>query len=487
MNTFACISVNGQAFENPWIRRVRHPFNDLRSYRVWAMLHESLVSRQKAVVQQLVDSSKQADQVYHFLNNSRVSQAELIKMNCRIKPEVLADRDVLILGDSTSFNLSKHLGRIQDTDSLGVLNDNKTLGFHSHVQLVVDAQREAVLGLGDIIHWVRPKSDKQQSQGADTRPWQEKESYKWALGACNAKQVLGCVKRCTFLYDREADDFQLFDYLVWNQRADFIIRAEHNRSVQWKGKRLLLRQCLAQSQAVATYKVDLPALDHYSWTSGKRIRRKARKATFELRYEPLQVRPPKGVKANGPMDLYMVEAREITDDLPPGDKPVVWRLWTTHPIENAEQARQIVHYYTLRWIIEQLFRTIKKKGFDIEATQLETVDAILRQTTMVIKAACTVLQLTYARNRFDAQPTSDVFDQQQQQVLQQVNERLQGSTEKQKNPFPRERLSWAAWIIARLGGWKGYQSQKPPGPITMKTGLEKFAIYMEAFRLFNSS
>ena len=62
MNTFACISVDGQEFENPWIRRVRHPFNDLRSYRVWAMLHESLVSRQKAVVQQLVDSSKQADQ-----------------------------------------------------------------------------------------------------------------------------------------------------------------------------------------------------------------------------------------------------------------------------------------------------------------------------------------------------------------------------------------------------------------------------------------
>ena len=165
----------------------------------------------------------------------------------------------------------------------------------------------------------------------------------------------------------------------------------------------------------------------------------------------------------------------------------MWRLWTTHPIENAEQARQIVYYYTLRWIIEQLFRTIKKKGFNIEATQLETFDAILRQTTMVIKAACRVLQLTYARNRFNCQSIEEVFDQQEQQVLQQVNERLQGETEKQKNAFPQDRLSWATWIIARLGGWKGYQSQKPPGPITIKNGLEKFAIYMEAFALFNSS
>ncbi len=106
---------------------------------------------------------------------------------------------------------------------------------------------------------------------------------------------------------------------------------------------------------------------------------------------------------------------------------------------------------------------------------------------MAIKAACTVLQLTYARNRLDCQPTDEVFDQQGQQVLQQANERLQGKTEKQKNPFPQRRLSWAAWIIARLGGWKGYQSQKPPGPITMKAGLEKFASCMEAFKLLNSS
>ena len=97
------------------------------------------------------------------------------------------------------------------------------------------------------------------------------------------------------------------------------------------------------------------------------------------------------------------------------------------------------------------------------------------------------MQLIQARNRTDCQPIEEVFDQQEQQVLQQVNERLQGKTEKQKNPFPQHRLSWAAWIIARLGGWKGYQSQKPPGPITIKIGLEKFAIYMEAFALFNSS
>ena len=487
MNTFVPISVHGQTFTNPWIRRHRNPFNDSRSYRVWSMITEYMVSKQKAEIQQLAANRKEADQMYHFINNPRVTQAELIKMNCSVKPNVLEDRHVLVLGDSTSYNLSKHQGRIQDTQAVGVLNDGKTLGFNSHIHLAVDAQTEAILGVADILYWSRPKAGKEKAADRDERLWEQKESYRWALGATNAKKVLQAVERCTFLLDREADDFQLFEHLLYTEHADFIIRSNQNRKVKWNDQVGFVNECLSEQEAVGAYQVDLPALDHYSWTSGKRVLRKARKATFELRYEHVEILPPKGNTTSRPISLYAVEAKEITDPLPAGEEPVVWRLWTTHCIENVEQARQIVHYYTLRWIIEQLFRTIKKQGFNIEATELETFDAILRQTSMVLHAACRVLQLTYARNRTDSQPIEEVFDPPERYVLQQVNERLQGNTEKQKNPFPQNQLSWAAWIIARLGGWKGYQSQKPPGPITMKTGLEKFAIYMEAFTLFNSS
>ena len=33
---------------------------------------------------------------------------------------------------------------------------------------------------------------------------------------------------------------------------------------------------------------------------------------------------------------------------------------------------------------------------------------------------------------------------------------------------------WASWIVARLGGWTGCASEKPPGPITMRHGLNSF-------------
>ena len=88
----------------------------------------------------------------------------------------------------------------------------------------------------------------------------------------------------------------------------------------------------------------------------------------------------------------MVEAKEITRDLPRQEKPISWRLWTTHKIDDGPAARLIIRYYLLRWIIEQLFRTVKKQGFNQEATELERVAAILKQTTMVLKAASKVLQ-----------------------------------------------------------------------------------------------
>jgi hypothetical protein len=33
---------------------------------------------------------------------------------------------------------------------------------------------------------------------------------------------------------------------------------------------------------------------------------------------------------------------------------------------------------------------------------------------------------------------------------------------------------WAAWIIAKLGGWDSYPRSKPPGPITFRHGLDYF-------------
>ena len=102
---------------------------------------------------------------------------------------------------------------------------------------------------------------------------------------------------------------------------------------------------------------------------------------------------------------------------------------------------------------------------------------------MAFSAAVRVMQLTLAREGRTPRPATDAFDAGEIEVLQHVQPTLEGKTEKQKNPHPRPSLAWAAWIIARLGGWKGYASERKPGPITLLRGLQAFSTIHQGWLL----
>ena len=100
-----------------------------------------------------------------------------------------------------------------------------------------------------------------------------------------------------------------------------------------------------------------------------------------------------------------------------------------------------------------------------------------------LAAAIHVLCLVYARGGETKRLATDIFRDKELIVLFLLLKRTEGKTEKQKNPYKKDTLSWAAWIIARLGGWNGYKSERPPGPITMFRGLEKFNGYFQGWSL----
>jgi hypothetical protein len=487
-NRFAPVSVSSFSPVREFISRTRQPFNDKRRYSTWRKLLMRLEQSGSCVVQQLSNNRAECEQFYRFLRNKQVQLAELIQMSCHVNAELLAGRHVLVLGDSTSYNLKSHMGRIQDREQVGVLEDNKTPGFMCHVHLAVDAQSNNVLGLSDVLLWSRPKSQG-KSLPSYMLKGEDKESYKWFLGIENATAVLKQAAKRTFVLDRDADNYDLFSFLSGKQDDHFVIRSRHDRQVYYQNQEHSMSSSLAQSSSLGTYTLDLPALDHYSSTSGKRVKRQARKATLEVRAIPIQVLPPltHGHPGGSPLALSIVEAREINLVPDSQDEPICWRLITSHPVLAFEQAQDIIRFYCTRWIIEQLFRTSKSEGFDIESTELETFQAIQGQTVLVLHAAARVLQLVYARQNEQAQPIEEVFDQQECVVLNILNTQLEGATDKQKNPYPKTQTSWATWVIARLGGWKGYSSQRPPGPITIKMGLDKFYIFLKAFQMMKAS
>ena len=135
--------------------------------------------------------------------------------------------------------------------------------------------------------------------------------------------------------------------------------------------------------------------------------------------------------------------------------------------------------------IEQFFRTLKKQGLNIEDSQIADAEYLIKLVAVACRAAVLTLQLTQARDGGSRLPISVVFDAQEKAVLDRVNQTYSGRTRLQSNPYPPHSLAWAAWIIARLGGWDGYPSSRPPGPITFKNGIDTFKTMTAGWALQN--
>jgi len=89
-----------------------------------------------------------------------------------------------------------------------------------------------------------------------------------------------------------------------------------------------------------------------------------------------------------------------------------------------------------------------------------------------------------ARDGKSAIPAELIFDKAELATLDGLSKtQYAPRTERQKNPHPKDSLAWAAWLIARLGGWDGYPSSKPPGPITFKTGIDQLKTLAKGWNL----
>jgi len=141
-------------------------------------------------------------------------------------------------------------------------------------------------------------------------------------------------------------------------------------------------------------------------------------------------------------------------------------------------------YIGKRWQIEVFFKLLKTDGYQLEKSQLESGRSIRKLTILIMEASLKILQLKAARSGKTDLKVSDVFNDEEISCLKQVNILMQGQTAKQCNPYPPEHLSWACWIIARLGGWtEFYTSKSPPGNKTLKWGLDSFDSIMIGYRL----
>ena len=380
--------------------------------------------------------------------------------------QAAAGRHVLVIQDTSEINYQAKAGRKR---KLGRVGNGTDAGLFVHPALVVDAEDGSVLGLAAATIWRR---DKVKADDYQELPIEEKESHRWITTPIAAREALKDAAMVTEIADREGDIYERFAR-VPDERTHVLARAHHDRKLG-KASKSLFKTIAAQ-----------PVVGYIEFNLVGRPGRMARKVALTVRYCEVSLqRPRRGVDPRDPPQLTLTAVEVVEENPPPGEEPILWRLLTTHKVASLEEARWIVDLYRLRWTIEQLFRTLKSQGIALEESFIADGEALERLAAAALVVACMVMQLVAGRGeagrRHDA---SRLFSPEEIKTLKALIAKYQGRTEKQKNPHPRNTLAWAAWCIARLGGWNGYVKERPPGPITFARGLQRFHAIAEGYEL----
>jgi hypothetical protein len=405
-----------------------------------------------------------AKAAWRFLHNERVSEAALIAAARDHLLSQVHGRRVLVIQDTSEINFSRHQ---RSKSRFGRGGNGNDPAFFIHPALAVDGESGVILGLADVQLWERRRPARPDKRARATA---EKESRRWLAGAEAAAGLRAAgATSVTVVADREGDLYPAFARRP--DAVELLVRAQTDRALADGGHLFAHLDALPIAER---FTLDLPAVPG----------RAARQATMVLRHGPVCLRRPKDrAERDLPenVDLYALDVREI--DAPANVDPVHWRLLSSAPIDDNAAAHRAIADYRRRWHIEQLFRTVKSQGLGLEESQVADPAALRKLALIALRAAVVCLQLVHARDGADKRPATATFCANDIHVLEALAPTVDGRTVRLSNPFPPHSLPWAAWIIARLGGWLGARNGKPPGPITMHRGLQSFRAIAHGFRL----
>jgi hypothetical protein len=412
-----------------------------------------MVARKTVCLQRLGGNRKGELGVGRFLANKKVTTAKIVASWSEQTGPACAGLHVLAIDDTCEVKFPTTAPRRR---GLGPVKKGNAYGLLVHSMIAVDGASGACLGLVGGQIWTR---DGVNPTPHRERPPAERESMRWLDAAAQAKQVLQPAAMVTVVDDRESDI-----YAKW-------------ASVPEPGLHMLTRAM--QDRRLAAGGMLFAAADAFP-AAGKRsidLRphepgQARRQAVVEVRYGGVEICRPQQEDRSLPrtVRLRLMEVREV--DPPVDAEPLHWRLLTTHEIADAAAAWQIVGWYQLRWVIEQMHRAMKSQGLQLEDSQVTTAERLEKLAAVAVKAACIDIQLTQERDGKHQLPGSTVFTGPEMDTIEALVPTLEGSTDRQKNPHPVGSLARACWVVARLGGWNCYY--KPPGPITFRRGMEQF-------------
>jgi hypothetical protein len=175
-----------------------------------AALYESIKQHQSIVIQQISRNRAEQMAYYRYLENEQVSVSELVASLAEHCQESVSGKHVLAISDTSEINLNAHRGRL-NPEGVGVVGNNRDVGFFIHPTLVLSAEDRFPLGLSHVQMWTRAMGrGKKKSKQTAKQPIESKESYKWIASAEHSQCCfqVGDAQLVTHIGNREADLYE---------------------------------------------------------------------------------------------------------------------------------------------------------------------------------------------------------------------------------------------------------------------------------------
>ena len=419
---------------------------------------------------------------YRLFDNENASFERILAPHVEAtRRRVALQKTVVLAQDTTEADLTRPERQVQGA---GPLDSGARRGMLLHL-LHAFSEDGTPLGTLHAAPWARPDGagGEAPSRGrARTIPIEQKESRRWVE---TLRQVHAEARRCPPTHmicvgDSEADIYEvLAEAQNGPDNADWIVRSCKDRVLQ-QGTGQTERRLyeLAQAQPVLfTHSIHVRGRTA-KVACDKRPRRQprqSRQAAVEVRAAARVVlrapwRPP-GRPPPVPVNVVLVRERNPPD----GDEPVEWLLLTSLPVEAAAQAREVIRFYCLRWMIEVFFRVLKS-GCRVEDRRFERMrrfTSCLAVYLIVAWRTLYVCRLGRACPHIDCEA---VFDPAEWKAVWTI---ARHSAPPPKPPS----LGEMTRLVAELGGYVP-RKNSPPGPQTIWLGLQRSHDFARCWRTF---
>lgn len=423
--------------------------------------------RPAGTVTAVFQDSAEREAAFRFLESEKIAVEEVARAShiATVK-RCIGTGHVFVPVDGTSVLLTdrthaKGFGRVGSRGE-----SSRGLQIMSALAVAPDGKP---LGVCEQLWWARdkpPMPAPRSRKGGHRARFRERETRYWidALEQTNAlfREHAPDV-RPWFQIDRGGDCWPVLATAV-EKSLLLTIRSNHNRRLESQcGKpRRYLWNSVETQPVLGRYTIDVPAQQG----------RRARIAHMTVRACSVCIELRVGKKRRQYVTVNAVLARETGN----AKDRLEWKLLTTHPVTNFDQACAVIHGYKQRWRIEEFHRAWKSGVCDVEASQLRARDHFIKWATLLAAVASRAIRISYLARNQPELLASEEFTQDEIDAVLILKKR----TGYQRGSVPKlgELVRW----IADLGGYTGKSSGGPPGPTVIARGLQDIEVLAKALK-----